>query len=191
MRGRKLFSALKPVLVLFDASARLLPYGLASFLMVADRHIPTKLGVGLRYILLRRLARSAGQCVAVFEGAFLYGLRNSEFGDHVSIHPLCYIDGTGGLKIGSNVSIAHGTTIMTTEHDYSNPDMPIREAACISSAVTIGSDVWVGAGVRILAGTTIGDHVVIGAGSVVTKDVPADCIVAGVPARQIKILKKD
>jgi acetyltransferase-like isoleucine patch superfamily enzyme len=99
---------------------------------------------------------------------------------------MSYIDATGGLDIGSDVSIAHGVTVMTTEHDFSGGDRPIRENALIYSPVTIGNDVWVGAGVKILAGVTIGNRVVIGAGAVVTKSIPSNSLSVGVPARVTK-----
>ena len=155
-------------------------------MLVLVRHCPTSLGVALRYPLVRRLAKSCGDCVAVFEGAYLYNLENVEFGDNISIHPMCYVDGTGGLSVGSNVSIAHATTIMTTEHDYTQLEVPIREAPGTLHPVAIGDDVWIGSGARILAGVSVGDRVVVGAGAVVTKDIPSHTISVGVPARPLR-----
>lgn len=190
MRGRTLFNLSKPGLIILANLLRFLPINFAALVIVLIRHIPTKLGIALRYILLQRLAKQCGDCVAIFEGSYLFGLSEAEFGDNVSIHEMCYIDAQSGLKIGSNVSIAHGTTIMTTEHDFSQPDQNTRDTPCIMLPVTIGNDVWIGAGVRILAGVTIGDHVVIGAGAVVTKDIPSYKLAVGVPARCIKSIKE-
>ena len=190
MRSRTLFNIFKQFLLSMSAALRLLPKSFASFAMVLARHIPTKLGIALRYIFLHRLAMQCGDCIAIFEGTYLYGLQAASFGNNVSIHEMCYIDAQGGLTIGSDVSIAHGTTVMTTEHDFSQPDQNTRDAPCIMSPVTIGNDVWIGAGVRILAGVSIGEHVVIGAGSVVTKDIPSSTLAVGVPARCIKSIKE-
>jgi acetyltransferase-like isoleucine patch superfamily enzyme len=126
----------------------------------------------------------------VFEGVYLRHTERLRLGDHVSIHPMSYLDADGGLEIGSDVSIAHGTTIMTTEHDYAFSGGTMRDAPVKPSAVKIGSDVWLGAGVKILAGVNIGDHVVVGAGAVVTKDIPSNSIAVGVPARVVKSLDK-
>jgi acetyltransferase-like isoleucine patch superfamily enzyme len=101
---------------------------------------------------------------------------------------MCYLEGEGGLSIGSDVSIAHGVTIMTTEHDYDVSKGKMRDAPVKRAPVSIGDDVWIGAGVKILAGVTIGDHVVVGAGAVVTRDIPSNSLAVGVPARVIKRL---
>jgi acetyltransferase-like isoleucine patch superfamily enzyme len=126
----------------------------------------------------------------VFEGVYLRHTERLRIGDHVSIHPMSYLDADGGLEIGSDVSIAHGTTIMTTEHDYEFSGGTMRDVPVKPAAVKIGNDVWIGAGVKILAGVNIGDHVVVGAGAVVTRDIPSDSIAVGVPARVVKSLDK-
>ncbi len=141
MRGRNLFSLMKPIICILVLINRAMPFCFRTFLLVIYRHVPGKLGVGVRFALLKSILTSCGDCVAVFEGAYLYGMRKATMGNNVSIHPLCYIDATGGLVIGSDVSIAHATTIMTTEHDYSKPGIPIREAPCLPGSVHIGSDV--------------------------------------------------
>ena len=187
MRGRTLFRATRPVLVALSAVFGLLPRGAARLLLTLARHVPTPLGIALRWALVRRLARRCGDCVAVHEGVYLFRLERAEIGDNVSIHPMCYLDATGGLTIGHDVSIAHGVSILTTEHDYALPGVAIRDAPVVEAAVILGNDVWIGAGVRILAGVRIGDGAVVGAGAVVTRDVPAGQIVAGVPARALAL----
>src|SRR5271157_3737711 len=140
MRGRRAFRLARPILLFAALALRCLPRGFCSFLFVAIRHLPTRLGIGARYILLRRLAKKCGNVVAVYEGAYLYNLNLAEFGSHVSLNALCYIDAFGGLTVGSNVSIAHNVTIMTTDHDYHCPSEMIREAQVIKGPVLIGSD---------------------------------------------------
>nr|WP_324248840.1 DapH/DapD/GlmU-related protein [Streptococcus macedonicus] len=61
----------------------------------------------------------------------------------------------------------------------------------IAKPVTIGNDVWIGGNVTILPGVTIGNNVVVAAGAVVTKDIPDNCVVAGVPAKMIKTIDND
>jgi acetyltransferase-like isoleucine patch superfamily enzyme len=184
-RGRAKFRRVRPLLAAAAAVLRLLPRGLCALCFVLLRHVPTRLGIALRYVLLRRLARRCGDCVAVFEGVYLHHLERISLGDNVSVHPMCYLDGCGGLEIGSDVSIAHATTIMTSEHDY-QAESNTRDAPAILSKVSIGNDVWIGCGVRVLAGATIADHAVVGAGAVVTEDVPPCSLAVGVPARVAK-----
>jgi len=186
MRGRDLFKAGKPALIAVGMVLGALPRGVAALALTLARFVPTKLGIALRWTLVRRLAKRCGDCVAIHDGVYLFRLDQAEFGANVSVHPMCYLDATGGLVIGNDVSIAHGVSILTTEHDYTQPGFMIRDAPVKPAAVTIGDDVWIGAGARILAGVTIGSHSVVGAGAVVTRDVPARQVVAGVPARPLK-----
>lgn len=177
---------LKAVLEAVALLLRLLPRPLAELLLIWLRGVPTNLGVVLRYPLLKRLTRQCGFPVVLKEDIYLFGLRNLVIGDGVSIHPMCYLNARGGLTIGSNVSIAHATTIMTMEHDFNQPEQYIRDVPTSPAPVTVGGDVWIAAGVRIVGGVTIGDRVVIGAGAVVTKDIPSNSLALGVPAKVVK-----
>ena len=185
-RGRHIFYLLKPLMEAVHQILRLFPARLLELCATLFRYVPTKIGIGMRYVLARRLAKRCGDNIALFEGTHVLHWENIELGDHVSIHPMCYIDGAGGLRIGSNVSIAHGTSIITFDHDYENPKLFIRDAPSKLLPVTIGDDVWIGAGVRILGGCSIGNHVVVGAGAVITKDIPSNSLAAGVPARIVR-----
>ena len=100
---------------------------------------------------------------------------------------MCYIDATGGISIGDDVSIAHAVTIMSTNHRFDDPDENIRDQGVVAAPTRIENDVWIGAGARIMAGVTIGSGSVVAAGAIVTKDVPARSVVAGVPARVIGV----
>jgi acetyltransferase-like isoleucine patch superfamily enzyme len=190
VRGRDWFRVVKPLLLATSTLLRILPTSFAEVILELFRVMPTRVGIALRYSLIRRIAKCCGDNLAVFEGCYLHRLDNVQIGDNVSIHPMCYIDALGGLTIGSNVSIAHGTTIITFEHDFSQPSKCTKDTPVIREPVTIGNDVWISAGVRILAGVTIGDHVVIGAGSVVTKDIPSNSLAVGIPARPIRSIKE-
>ncbi len=191
MQGRKLYSIAAPVLRSAIWILQRLPRSLSQLMLSVCHSWSGQIGIALRYVLISRLAKSCGQCVAVFEGVYLRGLDQMELGDHVSIHPMCYIDASGGLEIGSEVSIAHATTVMTTDHDYRHPQLPIRRAPVLGLPVRIGSNVWIGCGVRVLAGATIGSNSVIGAGAVVTASVPDNSVAVGVPARPKRFEKRN
>ncbi len=123
----------------------------------------------------------------VFPDVHLGDWRNLRIGDHVSINRGCNFSCLGGLEIGDYVSIAHGTSIITTEHEYRDPDQPIKVQPVSLHPIRIGSNVWIGAQVCILGGVTIADGSIVAAGAVVTKSVTEpNSIVGGVPARLIK-----
>jgi acetyltransferase-like isoleucine patch superfamily enzyme len=112
-----------------------------------------------------------------------------EIGDNVTINPFTIIYGLGGVKIGNNVLIAAFTTIVSSNHKYDNPDIPINEQGLTYKGILIGNDVWIGTGVKILDGVKVGDGVVIAAGSVVTKDLEPFGIYGGIPAKLLKMRK--
>lgn len=108
--------------------------------------------------------------------------RNLRFGERVFLNSGCRFQDQGGIDIGEGALIGHNAVITTLNHELD----PARRADMHPAPVRIGRDSWLGANVTILPGVTVGDGAVIGAGSVVTKDVPARTVVAGVPARHIR-----
>ena len=94
----------------------------------------------------------------------------------------------GPVEIGNNVNLAQGITVTALNHNFSDTNKRIDEQGVSTNPVTIEDDVWVGANAVILPGVTIGEHCVVAAGAVVTKDVPPHSLVAGVPAKVIKNL---
>ena len=110
-----------------------------------------------------------------------YG-KNISVGENVFINSGCCFQDQGGIEIGDNALIGQQVVIATLNHDLT----PAKRANMIPAPVKIGNNVWIGAHATILAGVTIGDNSVVAAGAVVTKDVPANVVVAGVPAKVIK-----
>ena len=92
----------------------------------------------------------------------------------------------GPVEIGSHVNLAQGITVTALNHNFDDTQKRIDEQGVSTNPVTIEDDVWVGANAVILPGVTIGNHCVVAAGAVVTKDVPPHSLVAGVPAKVIK-----
>lgn len=112
----------------------------------------------------------------------LTGVRFHEvkIGKNVIVMNGCLMMAAGGINIGDETQIAANVQLISNNHDLEDRNV----ITC--KPVNIGKRVWIGAGATILPGVTIGDNSVVGAGSVVTKDIPADTIVAGNPARFIK-----
>ena len=101
-------------------------------------------------------------------------------GDRAALNSFCRLFGHGSIEIGEDTQIGPGVLITTTDHDY------LGNLKTNFKPVVIGKRVWIGANVTILPGVEIGDLSVIGAGSVVTKDIPPRSVAVGVPARVIK-----
>ena len=92
----------------------------------------------------------------------------------------------GPVCIGNHVNLAQSITITALNHNFEDASKRIDEQGISTKPVVIGDDVWIGANALILPGVTIGSHCVVAAGAVVTKDVPDNCVVGGVPAKVIK-----
>jgi len=107
-------------------------------------------------------------------------------GDFCKIGEGAYVDGSGGVTIGRCTIIGPHVTIITANHRYEETDLLPFDNVMLARPVTIGPYCWIGRGVMILPGVTVGEAAVIAAGSVVTKDVEPYAVVGGNPARLIK-----
>jgi acetyltransferase-like isoleucine patch superfamily enzyme len=94
------------------------PVAFCKYVLGLLRYVKGRLGLGLRYILISRLAQSCGDNVAVHKVVYLFGVENMTFVDRVTVHPLSYLDAEGGVSIGNDVSIARNVSIISFEHDY-------------------------------------------------------------------------
>lgn len=95
-------------------------------------------------------------------------------------------DTVGRIEIGDHVDIAHGVAFITSSHELGDGDH--RAGRSFAAPVTIGSGCWIGARATLLPGVAVGSRSVVGAGSVVTRSVPADTLVGGSPARPLRSL---
>ena len=143
-------------------------------------------GAGSRVALSARIEPRKGRieigkrCLIEPHAMLLAYGGNIRLGDRVSVNPFTVLYGHGGLSIGSNVLIAAHVVIIPANHRFNAPDRPIREQGETRAGISIGDDVWIGAGARVLDGVRVGNGSVIAAGAVVTRDVVPYGIVAGV-----------
>lgn len=108
--------------------------------------------------------------------------KNINIGKNVFINSCCCFQDQGGITIGDGSLIGHKVVFATLNHDFN----PSKRQSMIPKPIVLGKNVWIGANATILGGVTIGDNAVVAAGSVVTKDVSKNSIVAGIPAKFIK-----
>ena len=136
----------------------------------------------VRSLLATLTGGAVDESVTVFPPFYCEFGKNLTLGKDVFINLGCSFQDTGGIRIGDGTLVGHGSTLTTLNHGV-DPD---RRADMLPAPVVIGRKVWLGAGVTVVPGVTIGDGAIVGAGAVVTKDVPANAMVAGVPARVIR-----
>jgi acetyltransferase-like isoleucine patch superfamily enzyme len=132
---------------------------------------------------------SLGRNVYVGHQTILKGYYRNEMviGDETWIGQQCFFHSAGGIAIGARVGIGPGVKILTSTHKEAGRSVPILFAPVEMKPVRIEDDVDVGIGAVILPGVTVGRGALVGAGAVVTSDVPAYAVVAGVPARLLRM----
>jgi acetyltransferase-like isoleucine patch superfamily enzyme len=110
--------------------------------------------------------------------------------EEVFIGPGCVLYGHGTLRIGKGTLVAAHAVFVPANHVFERTDIPIQSQGITTTGITIGSDCWLGSGVRVLDGVAIGDGCVIGAGAVVTRSLPAYSVAVGVPAKVVRQRKE-
>lgn len=110
---------------------------------------------------------------------------NTRVGSNVFVNQGCRFNDVGGIELGDDVMLGPGVSLITSGHPL---DPAERRGGVTSAPIRIGRNAWIGAGALILQGVTVGEDAIVAAGAVVTRDVPARTVVAGVPAAVIKQL---
>lgn len=157
------------------------------YLRLLDLIIPSW---ALKARLLRHLGFSIGEDVKFGRSISIMGTGTKlTIGNNVFINNNVTFDGYGAIEIGNNVDVGMGVVMSTARH---NPQCAEGENRGFLNDldIHIKNNVWIAANAVILPGVTIGERSVVAAGAVVTKDVPSDVMVAGVPARIIKTLNQ-
>lgn len=141
--------------------------------------------VEAREVAFHELFGSVGRDVYIQPPFYCDFGKNIFIGDGCYLNFNCTILDTDRVQIGERCWIAPNVQIYAATHPV---DAEERRTRCIAKPVTIGNDVWLGGGVIVCPGVTIGDRSVIGAGSIVTRDIPADCVAFGNPCRVHRML---
>lgn len=178
------FKKIKPLINFFVVINKIIPSKINVQLLVLFRNTPFNLGIMIRYILLKNICKRLGDNVIVYSGVVFDAPQMMEIGNNVSINPYCYL--AGEITIGNNVSIAHNTAFHSYNHTWENIDQPIRENPLYTRRIYVDDDVWFGCNCVVLSGVKISKRVVVAAGTIVTKNVENNSIVAGNPGKVIK-----
>lgn len=139
----------------------------------------------LRALFSELTGREIDERFALFPPFYTDFGKNIVLGKRVFINSGCCFQDQGGIEIGDGTLIGHQVVLATLDHDL----LPENRGGMFPAPIKIGSNVWIGAHATVLSGVTIGDNAVVAAGAVVTKDVPANAVVGGVPAKVIKYIR--
>lgn len=143
-----------------------------------------------------RAAIELGDCTRVMRGAYLCSyVSNAREGEGIKTGSRCWLgvncvlaSGQGGLFLGEEVLIGPQAVLVTGDHDFARLELTATQRDYSGKPITIGDNVWIGAGAVVVGGVSVGANAVVAAGAVVTRDVAAGEVVGGVPARTIKTL---
>lgn len=149
-----------------------------TFRLNAAYHTPDE----VRGLLSELFGYKVPQTLRVFPPFYTDFGKNITVGEGVFVNACCHFQDHGGVTIGNGCQIGHNVIFATLNHELA----PERRKKTYPAPIVLGRNVWVGSNTTILQGVTIGDNAVVAAGSVVTKDVAANTVVGGVPARFIK-----
>jgi acetyltransferase-like isoleucine patch superfamily enzyme len=143
--------------------------------------------IKFRTFAYRFFFKKMGKCVKIKDGVTFKYPSEIEIGDNSTIGEQCIIVGKGGLYIGDYSLIGARTSIITTNHNHTNLDIPIYKQGLSFKPIKIEENVWFGVNVTVLSGTHIAKGIIIGANSVVKGDLREENnIYAGSPAKRIK-----
>lgn len=138
----------------------------------------------VRALLSRLFGYEIDPSVRVFPPFYTDFGRNIAVGKGVFINACCHFQDHGGVFIGNGCQIGHNVVFATLNHGLP----PETRRHTFPAPIVLGKNVWIGSNATVLQGVTIGDNAVVGAGAVVTKDVAANTVVGGVPAKFIKYI---
>ena len=184
--GRDVFKKSEKVIKVLSLVFSVLPSFILDFIWAISSPFSGVIAIGIRYLIIKSKARFIGDNVYVGKSVTIKNIHNLIIGSNVSIHDGCYIDSIGGVEIVNDTSIAHQSSLVSFEHTWSDERLAIKYNPTVLKKISIGSDVWIGCGVRVLAGTNIEKRSIIAAGSVVKGACDSHSIYAGVPAKKIK-----
>lgn len=147
------------------------------------KYMPFPTAMKVRNFCYKVALKKMGRYTNIADGVTIADPTRVSIGSNVSIHEYTFIGAVGEVTIGDYVMFATGCAIISDSHIFTQRDIPMRKQGTVARPVVIEDDVWLGCKVTVLGGVRIGQGAVIGAGSVVTRDIPAYAVAMGVPCR--------
>ena len=141
----------------------------------------------LRALFSQLTGRPVDESFGLFPPFYTDCGKNIHVGKNVFINMGCKFQDQGGIYIGDGTLIGHNVVLATLNHARS----PLDRGSMIPAPIRIGKNVWIGSNATVLPGVTIGDGAIVAAGAVVTRDVPENTVVGGVPAQIIRHLREE
>lgn len=138
----------------------------------------------VRLLFSKLIGKQVDESFMMFPPFYTDCGRNITIGKNVFINSCCNFQDQGGITIGDDSLIGHKVMLATLNHGFTPED----RGSLYPVPIIIGKNVWIGASATLLPGVTIGDNAMIAAGAVVTKDVPQNTVIAGIPAKVIRTL---
>jgi acetyltransferase-like isoleucine patch superfamily enzyme len=150
------------------------------------RIIPGKFAHSVRLKVLKTLGAQLGTGVVIGRGTTVLSPSGLTIGDMASIARDCVLDARGNLKLGSYVLVGFETVILTSTHNFQDPSVPVIHQGMYFLPVEIESNVWIGARSFVMPGSRIRSDTLVGAMSLVNKDLDPHSVYAGIPAKKIR-----
>ena len=141
----------------------------------------------LRALFSRLTGQPVDESFGMFPPFYTDCGKNIHVGKNVFLNMGCKLQDQGGIFIGDGALIGHNVVLATLNHVMS----PRDRSSMVPAPIRIGKNVWIGANATVLPGVTIGDGAIVAAGAVVTKDVPENTVVGGVPAKVIRTISEE
>ena len=141
----------------------------------------------LRALFSQLIGRPVDESFGLFPPFYTDCGKNIHIGKNVFINMGCKFHDQGGIFIGDGALIGHNVVLATLNHAKSPQD----RSSMLPAPIHIGKNVWIGANATVLPGVTIGDGAIVAAGAVVTRDIPENTIVGGVPAKVIRTISEE
>lgn len=187
MRGRDKFARFKPAIKVLTQYYSVFPRSIRKRKMERLRKKTGNIALVKRYAILKTLAKSVGDNVSVFPDVYLRNVQEMDIGNNVSFQPMVYIEAYGGVTIGNDVSIAEGASLFSVNHGFEDMNNPIKDQPLTALPIKIDNNVWIGAKATVLGGVKVASGTIVAAGAIVSRDTQENSIVAGIPAKILKL----
>ena len=154
------------------------------FLLI--KYCPFNFCLYLRRYICKKIFKSFGDDCFLTDSITISNPKNISFGNRVSVHQYSLFDSTDEIIIGDKVAIGSHCSFITSSHNFNQLNIAIKDQGINAKKILIPDNVWISNGVTVLQGVKIGKNSIIGAKSLVNKDIPENVIAAGVPCKILR-----